>query len=99
MKRIGVAASKMAQGDICKYNFFVVAMSFLFSFIIFFVCEFCVLAVLLALSLIMRGMMHKHDLDAWVHIMKISSIGIGALVVLLNICAIAINIRLNKDKI
>lgn len=99
MKRIGDAASRMAQGDVVKYNFFVVAISFLFSLIIFLISEFCVLAVILILSLLVRGFMHKHSPGSWFGIVKVSSLGIGALVALLNACAIAINLRFNKDKI
>ena len=98
MHRIGITASKIAQGNLCKYNLFVAAISFLFSVIIFLACEFCILGVLLILSVV-RGLMHLGALNGWIHILKVSSLWVGIIVGILWVLAVIKNIKLGKNKI
>ena len=50
MERIGIAASKIAQGNLFLYNFFVVAIASLFSLLVFFVsgCAIVLMLVIVA---------------------------------------------------
>ncbi len=49
MLRIGIAASKMAKGNLAAYNFFVVLISILCASLLFFACGFVIILVLLGL--------------------------------------------------
>jgi hypothetical protein len=99
MERIGLAASRMANGSLLKYNVFVVAISCFFSILIFLVCGFSVLAVLLLLSLVMRWFMPTDVFSNWTAIVKVSIAALAVIIGMLNIFAIAKNIKFSKKKI
>lgn len=100
MERIGRAASKMAQGNLLKYNLFVVAISCLLSLLVFFASGFSVLAALFLISLILRPFMPgASDSSHFFHLLKSCLIALGSVVVFLNILAIVKNIKLNKNKV
>ncbi len=96
MQRIGIAASRMAQGDLLKYNVFVVGISLLFSTLLFLICEFCFLAVLLIISLVLRRLVPKHFLSESGMLIQTSALWIGILVGVLCIWAIVCNIKISN---
>ena len=99
MDRIGIAASKMAQGNLLAYNLLVIFISCLFSLFIFLVCGFSVLAVLFLVSLVLRVFMPSDFQTMWLYVAKICLIALAAIVGILNTVAIIRNIRLTKTKI
>ncbi|NLE64606.1 MAG: hypothetical protein GX606_01675 [Elusimicrobia bacterium] len=56
MIRIGIAASKIAKGDLFRYNLHVVVLSFLVSLLLFFLSGFVLFLVLSILSLFFKGL-------------------------------------------
>jgi len=99
MQRIGIAASKMAQGNLLKYNLFVVVISCLFSMLIFLVCGFTVLAALFLISLALRVFILSDSSGNWIHVVKMSMAALGAVIGALNILAILKNIKISKNRL
>ena len=99
MRRIGLAASKMAQGNLFKYNLFVVAIACLFSVFLFLVSGFTVLAVLLLISVLMRAFAPADFSGSWGGLIKMSMLALAVVIGLLNTAAIVKNIKIGKKKI
>ncbi|MBF0569777.1 MAG: hypothetical protein HQL18_03280 [Candidatus Omnitrophica bacterium] len=57
MKRIGIAASRIAKDNLWKYNAFVIGLSFLLSLLVFFLCGLSLLLAFALMSLITKGFM------------------------------------------
>ena len=55
MERIGIAASKMAKGNLLWYNAYVVLLSFLFALLIFLIGASAVVIALIVLGYIVQG--------------------------------------------
>ena len=99
MERIGIAASKMAQGCLLKYNIFVVGICCLFSILIFLICGFSILVALFLISIVLRWIMPTAMSSAWLSIVKLSLVGLAFVVGVLNIWSIIKNIKCSKNKI
>ncbi len=99
MERIGIAASKMAQGNLIAYNFFVIAIASLCALFIFLVCGFVVLASLFLIFTLFRFLMPGVFDGVWFNLVKICLVGLGLFVGILNMWAIIRNIRLTRKKI
>ena len=97
MERIGIAASKMAQGNLLKYNVFVVLISCIFSLFIFFICGFSLVVVLFLISLLFNVLLPGGSHAALVHIGKIVLIILSVLIAILNALAIVKNIKIAKN--
>jgi hypothetical protein len=96
MERIGIAASKIAKGNLVAYNLSVIGISCLCSVLIFFVCGCTVLIALLLISFIFRSSEFN---SAWPSIMKVVLIALAGVIGVLNIVAIIKNIKITKRKI
>ena len=96
MRRIGIAASKMAKGDLFKYHLFVTGISCLFSLLLFLISGFFVLAALLLISIIMRGFTPP---GGWMNVVKLSMTALGGIISLLGVAAIIKNIKFSKHKL
>jgi hypothetical protein len=93
MKRIGIAASRIAKDDIVLYNVFVILLSTLFSMMIFCVSAFAILAGVALVSYATRGFM---SIDAGSSIFRYMVLGLSAVVGLVNLVAILTNIKLKR---
>lgn len=94
MERIGIAASKIAKGNILLYNFYVVLISFLFSLFIFTLAGMTVFFALIVISYIS---LEVAQLD--IHgrnILKLCLISLTVVVAIFNIFAISKNIKFTK---
>ena len=99
MQRIGFAASKMSKGSLLSYNLYVFLISWLLSVLIFFICGFSILLVILLISWIVHTL-KPVDLHAgWVHMFKICLIVLAVVVGVFNTIAILRNIQFTKNKI
>ncbi len=96
MERIGLAASKMAQGNLLKYNLFVIGISCLFAVFLFVIAGFSVLAALFVISLIMRSFLPPDFSSNCVSVVKISLISLAVVIGILNALAIIKNIKIGK---
>ena len=71
MKRIGLAASKMAKGNIVLYNIYVVLISFLFSLFIFIVAGCTIIFALIIISYISTELMLFEFEKGWASILAL----------------------------
>ena len=94
MKRIGLAASKIAQGNVWFYNLAVVIITVLFAFFVFFICGFIIGIAIFALSLIAQHGLHLGNGQTWLEALRICLILLGILVGIGALVGIIINIKL-----
>lgn len=96
MERIGIAASKMAQGNIILYNLYVILISFIFSLFIFFLSGASILFGLIIIGYIVNGVLPANLEGQWGDLVRICMISLTVVIILLNIFAILKNIRLKR---
>jgi len=96
MRRIGIAASKMAQGSLLKYNAFVIVIAFLCSLLLFFICGFFILAVLFLVSLVCRPFLPPGSLAAGPAIVRVCLTALAVVIGILNVLAVIKNVKVNK---
>ena len=93
MKRIGIAASRVAKDDLVLYNVFVLILSFLLSLLIFFISAFSILAGIALTSYVTKGFM---AIDVGAGSFKFAFFGLAAMVGLINLAAVLVNIKLKR---
>ena len=96
MERIGIAASKMAQGNIFLYNFYVVLISFLFSLFIFVVTGSSILFALIIISYVGDEVMAHKFGNQWTSVFTVCMISLTMVIVVFNLFAISKNIKISK---
>ena len=96
MERIGIAASKMAKGNLLLYNSCVILISFLFSFFIFFIGGSAIAVALLLMTCAARGVLPVNFEKEWISIGLICMISLAAVVGGFCLIAISRNIKLRK---
>ncbi len=94
MKRIGIAASKISEGNIVLYNVFVLVLSTLFSLLIFFLSAFSVLVAIYVIHALMTGTTEFDFSSSWGGILKSCMIALAVMTGSLNLCAISVNVKL-----
>ncbi len=94
MKRIGIAASKISEGNIVLYNVFVLVLSTLFSLLIFFLSAFSVFVAIYVIHALMTGTTEFNFSSSWGGILKSCMIALAVMTGLLNLCAIGVNVKL-----
>ena len=99
MQRIGIAASKIAQGNLLKYNVFVILIAFLCALLLFFVCGLSIVTALFLISLVFRHFLPSEFHTAWLAIVRICLAALGVVIGALYIAAVAKNIKLTKQKL
>jgi len=97
MERIGIAASKMAQGNLVLYNLFVVLISILFSLFLFVIAGSSMVLALLILAYVVNGVMPLEFEKNWSGIFRLCMITLTIVVSLFNLAAILKNIRLKRS--
>lgn len=98
MRRIGIAASKMAKGNLFLYNGYVVLISFLFSLFIFVVAGCTVVFALLIIHYVAEELMAVEFEKSWPSVLSICMVSLTILAALFNLIAILKNIKLSKGK-
>jgi hypothetical protein len=93
MKRIGIAASRIAKDDLVSYNMFVLILSFLLSLLIFLISAFSILAGVAVTSYVTRGFM---SMDPGTGFFKFAFFGLAVVVGLINLVAVLVNIKLKR---
>ena len=96
MERIGIAASKMAQGNLLLYNACVILISFLFSLLIFFIGGSAVVVALILIAYLTKGMMPSNLGKEWISIGLVCMISLSIFVGLFSLIAILRNIKFHK---
>ena len=98
MKRIGVAASKMAKGNIAFYNFYVVLIAVLFSLFIFIVAGAIVIFSLIVIHYLGEELLPVSLKENWSSILMECMVSLTVVVTLFTLFAILKNIKLPKWK-
>lgn len=93
MKRIGIAASKMAKGNFALYNLYVVLISCLFSFFIFIVAGISVVFALVLILYVANELL-AIEYQKGLMIVGICLGVLTAVVALFNLVAISVNLKL-----
>lgn len=96
MERIGIAASKMAKGNLLLYNFWVLVISFVFSLFIYLLAGSSIVLSLIIIGYIVKGVLPLENNGDWLGIMRICLVSLTVVVSLLNLCAVLKNIKLRK---
>jgi hypothetical protein len=96
MKRIGITASKIAQGNVVAYNFYVVLISCLFSAFLFVVAGLAVVFALVIITYFGDEIAGFDTAKIWSHVLMVCMISLTIVVSAFNIMAIIRNIRLGK---
>lgn len=98
MERIGLAASKMAQGNFLLYNLFVILISILFSLFLFVIAGSSIVLALLILAYVVNGVMPTEFEKNWSGVFRLCMVTLTIVVSLFNLAAILKNLRLKKSK-
>ena len=96
MERIGIAASKMAKGNLLLYNVWVIFISFLFSFFIFFIGGSAIAIALILIAYSAKGVMPVNFEKEWISIGLICMISLVVMVGGFCLIAISRNIKFHK---
>lgn len=94
MKRIGIAASRVAKENIGLYNFFVFLFSSLFSFLVFVLSAFSLLAGFVALSFVNKGFVVFEPGAGFSPTFTMCMVALAAVIAVMNMVVIGMNIRL-----
>ncbi len=96
MERIGIAASKIAKGNLLVYNLIVVLITFLFALSVFFLAG-CSIVIILIITAYITSVQRPPDLEkGWMPIMYICMIGLAVINGFFALCALVKNIRFRK---
>lgn len=99
MKRIGIAASKMAKGNPVLFNFYVILISSLASFFIFVIAGCMIIFSIVVIAYISNEVM-PFDLEkSWTSIIVICMVSLTVVMTLFNLFAIMINFRIARRKL
>ncbi len=97
MERIGIAASKIAKGNIFLYNLYVIMLSFLCCFMLFVIAGTTILLSLIVLGYILNGMLPQDYSQDWQFVIRLCMVSLSAVVTILNIYAIVRNFRFKRS--
>jgi hypothetical protein len=98
MERIGIAASKMAKGNLWLYNLFVVIISFLFSAFIFLISGSSIVLALIIIGYVVNGILPNDLWDDWHGVIRVCMISLTMIVSIFTLFAVLRNIRLKLRK-
>jgi hypothetical protein len=98
MERIGLAASKMAQGNLLFYNFYVIVLSFLFAVLIFLLAGSAVVFSLIILRYISHEVTGTDVLKDWTKILTYCLVTLSVLMGFFVLAAISKNLKFKKPK-
>lgn len=98
MKRIGIAASIIAKNNPVLYNFYVVLISFLFSLFIFVVAGSTVVFALVVISYLGNEILPLEMKKDWSFVLSLCMVSLTMVVVIFNVLAISVNIKLPWSK-
>ncbi len=94
MKRIGIAASKMAQGNLFLYNFYVVAIAFICSFFLFLVSGSSIFIALTLIVFMVNGLLPMEWAQRWSSVVYVCMVTLSIVVGVFNLMAILVNFKI-----
>ncbi len=96
MKRIGIAASRVAKGNLWLYNFYVLLLSFLLCLLIFFLSGFTLIVGLALISYITQGFMVVEPGTGFSALLKTCLVALTVVVGVIYLFAVLSNIKIRK---
>ena len=99
MKRIGIAASKIAKGNLFLYNIYVIVFSFLFSVLIFLMAGSSILIAIFILANVIGAFIPLDMEKNWIPITMMCVVTLTIVVVFFNLFAILANVKVNRNKL
>lgn len=93
MKRIGIAASKMAKDNLFLYNFYVVAIAFVCSFILFLVSGSSIFIALTIIAYMVNGLLPMEWAQRWSSVVFVCMVTLSIVVGVFNLIAVLLNIK------
>ena len=96
MERIGIAASKMAKGNLVLYNSYVILISFLFSLLIFCIAGSSILLSLIVIGYITDGVLPNGFGEQWGGVVRMCMISLTGIICLFNFMALLRNLKIKK---
>lgn len=97
MERIGIAASKMAKGNLVLYNFYVLLLAFLISLILFLVAGSAIFLALVAIGFIAQGVVPDSVKNEWLGLLPVCMISLTVTICLIALYAIVKNLKFRKN--
>ena len=94
MERIGLTASKIAQGNLWLYNVFVILISFLFSVIMFVISGSTVLIALIIVFYLGNGLLEDQLSGKFSSVLTICLVSLSVVIGVFNVVAIVKNIKI-----
>ncbi len=95
MKRIGIAASKISKGNVPLYNLYVVLSATVFSLFVFIAAGATIALALMLIGYVGAEIVGAEFKKDWSLVMMICMTTLTIVVVLFNIFAILINVRVS----
>ena len=96
MKRIGIAASRISKGNLAHYNFYVVLISLIVSLFLFLVAGLAVFLAIGVIAFFGHETMTDELTNNWTTIMSVCLKALGMTVVIFNVVALTINLKIPK---
>ncbi|MFH1359664.1 MAG: hypothetical protein ABIJ41_01335 [Candidatus Omnitrophota bacterium] len=96
MERIGIAASKIAKGNLFLYNLFVILISFLFAILIYFLSGTSIVLVLVLVAILTHGGQVPDFYQIWMPFMLAILLCLAAIIGLFTLVAILKNIKFRR---
>lgn len=94
MDRIGIAASKVAKGNIILYHIYVFFFIFLFAFFIFIAAGAAIITALMIVGYIINGLLPHSFFEEWKQVVMICLSSLTAVVSFFSIVAFIKNFRI-----
>jgi hypothetical protein len=96
MERIGIAASRMAKGNLWLYNFFVVLIAFLFSFLVFVISSLSVIFGVIVITFLTKTPSTLLLNDKTIFVISLCLTSLTVIIGCFNVFAIGKNIKIKK---
>jgi len=96
MERIGIAASKIAKGNLFLYNFYVIIISVLVALLLFLLAGITVFLGLLVIRLALGPFLVSMGRHLWDVIFSLSLIFLAVVVTLFSLFAVLKNLKFKK---
>ncbi len=98
MNRIGIAASKIAKGDIVLYNAYVLLLVFLFALFIFVIAGAAIMLALMVVGFLVKGLLPQDLFGAWRQIITVCMATLTGVVGFFAVVAIVRNVKFKLSK-
>jgi len=98
MNRIGIAASKIAKGDIVLYNAYVLLLVFLFALFIFVIAGAAIMLALILVGFLVEGMLPQDLLRDWRQVITVCMATLTGVVGFFAAVAIIRNVKFKLSK-